>query len=137
MNLVAQTEVVGDLARLELNKKIKGEVKMNIKKLKNMLELVLLGDDNQDGDTLETVIEALAEQFKPLLYTLAREGFEVYKDVVNNDDYFEQRAQMKWKLFAAYLDAGFREEQAMMLILEADSMRRSVEQVVSSSLKRS
>lgn len=88
---------------------------MNLGKLLPML----MGD----MEMAEEAIENLVTQYKPIIYSILREGFQAYIDLVNNDEYFAQRAQMKRKMLAAYKDAGFSEEQALLFILDSEAAR--------------
>lgn len=99
----------------EYYKNQKGKLSMNLGKLLPML----LGD----MEIAEEAIENLVRQYKPVIYSVLREGFHAYTDLVNNDEYFIQRAQMKRKHFTAYKDAGFSDEQAMLFILDSDAAR--------------
>ena len=74
----------------------------------------------------EEAIAALVGKLKPLLYSVAQEGFNVYKDVVDNDEYFRKMAQMKKKTYDAYCQEGFSPEQAMVLLLDAEVARNKL-----------
>ena len=89
--------------------------------LGNLLPM-LLGDFEMAEETIENLIA----QYKPIIYAILREGFHAYTDLVNNDEYFVQRAQMKRKMFTAYVDTGFSEEQALMFLLDSDAARTNV-----------
>jgi len=76
-----------------------------------------------DTEMAEETIENLVAQYKPIIYAVIREGFQGYKDLVANDEYFIQRAQMRRKMYSAYIEAGFTEEQAMLFLLDSDAAR--------------
>jgi len=78
---------------------------------------------NEDKELTTEVIETLVAQIKPILYAVLKEGFDMYKDLADNADYFTYRAKMKHELFKAYQDLGFSEDQAMLLLLNNDTAR--------------
>lgn len=80
---------------------------------------MMLGDTEMAAETIENLVT----QYKPIIYAVLREGFEGYKDLVNNDEYFTQRAQMRRKMYTAYIDAGFTKEQAMLFLVDSDAAR--------------
>ena len=62
----------------------------------------------------------LAEIFseiKPFLYSVGKDFLEMYKTLVNTDEFFETNAKFSKKMFDAYVSIGFSEEQAMELLL--------------------
>ena len=79
-----------------------------------------------DTEMAAEAIENLVAQYKPIIYAVLREGFQGYKDLVSNDEYFVQRAQMRRKLYSAYIDAGFTAEQSMAFILDDDAARSKI-----------
>jgi len=85
-----------------------------------------------DTEMAEETIENLVSQYKPIIYAVVREGFQGYKDLVANDEYFTQRAQMRRKMYSAYIEAGFTEEQAMLFLLDSDATRaNTIKQLIS------
>lgn len=76
------------------------------------LMTLLLGDE----ELSQEVVQNLVGKLKPALYALGNEIQTVLRDYVNNEEFFELRAQTKWKLYDAYVKAGFDAEQAMTLI---------------------
>lgn len=89
---------------------------------------MLMGDTEMAAETIENLVA----QYKPIIYAVLREGFQGYKDLVDNDDYFVQRAQMRRKMYTAYIDAGFTDEQAMLFLLDSDAIRAStIKQLIS------
>ena len=85
-----------------------------------------------DTEMAEETIENLVAQYKPIIYAVVREGFQGYKDLVTNDEYFTQRAQMRRKMYTAYIDAGFTEEQALLFLVDSDAARaNTIKQLIS------
>ena len=67
-----------------------------------------------------TLIAELVKQYKPVAYAVLSELFGVYKDWVNNQDYFETEAKFTWNRFKALTNCGFTQDQAMAIILKED-----------------
>lgn len=64
--------------------------------------------------------DALAEsmeQYKPIIYAICNQVLSVYKDFVNNDEYYKYSALNDYKTYKAHIDAGFSEEQAFLLMI--------------------
>ena len=62
-------------------------------------------------------ISAIVSQYKPILYTICNEFFGIYKDLLNNDDWFVANAKYERKRFEALVNEGFTEDQAMQIVL--------------------
>lgn len=62
-------------------------------------------------------VKAIVQQYKPLLYSVCGELFGMYKDLVDNDEYYEVNAANKRRQFNALIKQGFTEEQAMEIVL--------------------
>lgn len=62
-------------------------------------------------------ISAIISQYKPLLYAVCKEIWEIYKDLVNNEEYYEVSALAKKKSFDALVNVGFSEPQALALMI--------------------
>jgi len=63
------------------------------------------------------MVSELVDQYKPLLYGVAEELFNMYKDYANNTEYFATTAIAKKNQYDAYVNVGFSPEQSMSLIL--------------------
>lgn len=64
------------------------------------------------------IINSLVQKYKPAMYATGSELLNIYKDLVNNDEYFETVAGFQKKIYDAYVSAGFSETQAMTLLLQ-------------------
>lgn len=74
------------------------------------------------------VISNEVERYKPVLYAVLRELFGLYKDLVNNDEYYEVCAKGNRKRFMALVNEGFNEDQAMeIMISEMKEFRNSLQ----------
>lgn len=62
-------------------------------------------------------ISAVVSQYKPLLYAVCKEIWSMYKDLVNNEEYYAVSAQAKKKSFDALVNVGFSESQALALMI--------------------
>lgn len=77
--------------------------------------------------TLELLMEnpELAAQFvkecigkyKPVVYEIAHEVLEIYKDYSNNTEYPSVVAKSKKNMYDAYVNVGFTEDQALALMI--------------------
>ena len=63
------------------------------------------------------MVSELVDQYKPLLYGVAEELFNMYKDYANNTEYFSTSAIAKKNQYDAYINVGFSDEQSMSLVL--------------------
>lgn len=77
--------------------------------------------------------DALAEsmeQYKPIVYTICKQVFSVFKDFVNSEEYYRYSALNDWNTYKAHIDAGFSEEQAFLLMIRnseaTDKMLKSL-----------
>ena len=63
------------------------------------------------------MVSELVDQYKPLLYGICEELFNIYKDYANNTEYFSTTATARKNQFDAYVNVGFSNEQSMSLVL--------------------
>lgn len=82
-----------------------------------ILELLM-----ENPEMLTPVIKEYIRKYKPIVYSVIQEIFDVYKDFANNEDYFKTVAKVKMNIYDAYINAGFTDTQAMALILN-DNLR--------------
>ena len=90
----------------------------------------LIGDPDMLGETIRNAVS----KYKPAIYALLDELFTCYEDLASNQRVFKAQAQMKWNAYAAYLDAGFTKEQAMLLLLDSDASRRNIMKQITSAI---
>lgn len=62
-------------------------------------------------------ISTIVSQYKPLVYTAINEIFKMYKDLVNNDEWFATRAKYNSKYYHALISEGFSEDQAVRILI--------------------
>lgn len=102
---------------------------MDIDKL---LELLTSSPEIANG-----VITGIVEKYKPMLYMILAELFSMYKDLVNNDEYFDMSAKYNKKRFDALVNNGFTDDQAMSILLTEDKrFRESVNKTFGASVKK-
>lgn len=93
--------------------------------------LITLADKYTQNPT-ETVRQIVGgiELAKPLFYAVMISLFDSFKDLTENDEYFRTIAEFNHNKYLAYIDVGFSEDQAMMLLLHDINM---VNKIMSSS----
>lgn len=74
---------------------------------------------SKDPDSSKILISSIVEQYKPLLYAVCAELFGLFKDLVNNDDYYKTNALHYKQMIDSFMSVGFSREEAMdILIME-------------------
>lgn len=91
-----------------------------------MLEQML-----ENPEVAKAMFKEVVKQYKPLLYSVLGELFDVYKDYANNTEYFATAAQVRRNQFESLVNAGFTEDQAMALLI--DNIERTKEFLRNSS----
>ena len=81
--------------------------------MNELLELIL-----SNPDLADTTVNTLFEKYKPLIYSVARQLLEVYKDFVNNVEFYSVAALANWKRFDSLTRVGFTEDQAMSIMMD-------------------
>lgn len=82
---------------------------MNLETLLSLLE--------ESPESLPYLLNSTVEKYKPIIYSLCGALFTMWKDLANNKDYFSTEAVFNKNQYDAYIEAGFNEDQAMMLLL--------------------
>lgn len=93
----------------------------------------LLNQLLENPEAAKLIVPELATKIKPVLYGVVGEVWAMYKDLVNNADYYNTSAQFARNMFNAYVATGFNEDQAMELLI--NDRRRMNENVRNSSSK--
>lgn len=94
------------------------------------LILKLLGEN---PNMLVPIAKEYIEKYKPIVYGLAQELVEVYKDYSNNTEYPATVAKVKKNMYDAYVNAGFTEDQALALMINDNiQLMKSIKQVTGS-----
>lgn len=76
------------------------------------------------------------EKYKTVVYALAQEVVEVYKDYSNNEEYPAIVAKTKKNMYDAYIKVGFTEDQALALMINDNiQLMKNIKQISSSSNK--
>ena len=81
-----------------------------------MMELILKLLKEQPEVAFEIVREYI-NQYKPVAYGLAKEYLSIAKDCTECDELYKIKPANKKKMFDAYKEAGFTDDQALALIL--------------------
>ena len=92
----------------------------------------------ENPETLTSVIKEYVNKYKPVVYGLAQEVVEIYKDYSNNTEYPAVVAKTRKNMYDAYVSVGFTEEQALALMINDNiQLMKNVKQLSSSSNKNS
>lgn len=92
----------------------------------------------ENPETLTSVIKEYVNKYKPVVYGLAQEVVEIYKDYSNNTEYPAVVAKTRKNMYDAYISVGFTEEQALALMINDNiQLMKNVKQISSSSNKNS
>ena len=92
----------------------------------------------ENPNMLLPVIKKRINKYKPMVYELAQEVVEIYKDYSNNTEYPAVVAKTKKNLYDAYVSVGFTEDQALALMINDNiQLMKNLKQISSSSNKNS
>lgn len=80
-----------------------------------MEELLKLLAKNQE--LIMSTVKEYINKYKPIVYDLAQEVVEVYKDYSNNTEYPAIVVKTKKNMYNAYVNVGFTEDQALALMI--------------------
>lgn len=88
-------------------------------------------------EMLAPVIKEYINKYKPIVYDLAQETVEMYKDYSNNTEYPTIIAKTKKNMYDAYISVGFTEDQALALMINDNiQLMKNMKRVSSSVDKR-
>jgi hypothetical protein len=91
-----------------------------------MLKLLNFLEVAKSPESAGEFISELVQTYKPVVYGIFGEFFEMYKDLSGNDEYFAEVALSKEKLLCAYLEAGFTREEALLFLLDSELKKERV-----------
>lgn len=92
----------------------------------------------ENPETLTSAIKEYVNKYKPVVYGLAQEVVEIYKDYSNNTEYPAVVAKTRKNMYDAYVSVGFTEDQALALMINDNiQLMKNVKQISSSSNKNS
>lgn len=85
-------------------------------------------------ELIVSVVKEYIEKYKPMVYELAQEVVEIYKDYSNNTEYPAIIAKTKKNLYDAYVKVGFTEDQALALMINDNiQLLKNIKQISSSN----
>lgn len=88
-------------------------------------------------EMLDPIIKEYINKYKPMVYDLAQEAVEIYKDYSNNTEYPTVVAKTKKNMYDAYVSVGFTEDQALALMINDNiQLMKNIKQISSSTNKR-
>ena len=92
--------------------------------------LELLGSNTE---LIVPVVKEYINKYKPVVYDLAQEVVEIYKDYSNNTEYPAVVARTKKNMYDAYVSVGFTEDQALALMINDNiQLMKNVKQMSNS-----
>lgn len=82
------------------------------------------------------VVREYIEKYKPMVYELAQEVVEIYKDYSNNTEHPAIIAKTKKNLYDAYVEVGFTGDQALALMINDNiQLLKNLKQISSNNSK--
>lgn len=92
--------------------------------------LELLGSN---PELIVPVVKEYINKYKSVVYDLAQEVVEIYKDYSNNTEYPAVVARTKKNMYDAYVSVGFTEDQALALMINDNiQLMKNVKQMSNS-----
>lgn len=88
----------------------------------------------EDTELAQEAIQGFVTKYKPILYTILRESFDMYKELAANAELFDTQATMKRNMYDAYIKSGFTPEQTMAFLLNTDIARAEFLRKLTASL---
>ncbi len=79
-------------------------------------------------------IPVVFETYKPLLYSVCSEVFNIYKDYVNNDEVYDVWSNKLWNTYDALVNKGFTKTQAFQILLNDITNTNNIVRNMSSSI---
>ena len=101
--------------------------------MEKLLELLI-----ENPDMLMPIVKEYITKYKPVVYDLAQEIVEVYKDYYNNTEYPAIVAKTKKNMYDAYVNVGFTEDQALALMINDNlKLMKNIDKVSSNTKSKS
>lgn len=86
----------------------------------------------RNPEMIMPVVKEYIAKYKPLVYSLAQEIVDVYKDYSENKEYPAIVANTKKNMYDAYVNAGFTEDQALALMINDNiQLMKNIKQISS------
>lgn len=96
--------------------------------------LELLGSN---PEIIVPVVKEYINKYKTVVYDLAQEVVEIYKDYSNNTEYPTIVARTKKNMYDAYVSVGFTEDQALALMINDNiQLMKNIKQISSTTNKK-
>lgn len=93
--------------------------------MKNQMEII-----KTNPELIPVIVKTAVEKYKPIVYACLGELVGIYKDYVNNTEYFALCAQEKKNIYDAYIKVGFSDEQAFAFMMKGyDNARKLSDQL--------
>ena len=88
----------------------------------------------ENPDMLMPTIKTYINKYKPVVYDLAQEVVEIYKDYSNNTEYPAIVAKTKKNMYDTYVNVGFTEDQALALMINDNiQLMKNIKRISSSA----
>lgn len=88
---------------------------------------------DSNPELIVPVVKEYINKYKPVVYDLAQEVVEIYKDYSNNTEYPAVVARTKKNMYDAYVSVGFTEDQALALMINDNiQLMKNVKQMSNS-----
>lgn len=99
--------------------------------MEKVLELL-----SSNPELIMPVVREYIAKYKPMVYEMAREVVEIYKDYANNTEYPSVIAKTKKNLYDAYVEVGFTGDQALALMINDNiQLLKNLKQISSNNSK--
>lgn len=96
--------------------------------------LELLGSN---PELIVPVVKEYINKYKTVVYDLAQEVVEIYKDYSNNTEFPAIVAKKKKNIYDAYISVGFTEDQALALMINDNiQLMKNIKQISSTTNKK-
>ena len=91
-----------------------------------------------DPDSLPETINEYTEKAKPLIRATGKAVLDIYEEVVSNDRYPKIRAMSAKKMYDAFVNVGFSDDQALALMINDNiQLMKNIKDSAAKTLKNS